>query len=237
MRYYQVWQPCELYTFCTSSIFQYTYNFVCQGTWAHTLCDSIEKDCCDWLRVAMQLSLIVLPGWIGVTHSACDLESDPANTLSWSRPSVLMGYSLLRMSGGSSTTFRWLIIWRHKLKLSYFTKMFNMPGWSGYLCLRAKRQGHGEKYCQSQISPFLYSISLSDSHPSTPASLYLFLLPGTQCLPHSLIFTHTENALTPRLKVSSTSLIETRGIGGVMTRQILSLKHYGLQTFGRKGDF
>lgn len=50
-------------------------------------------------RDGMQSSLIVLPVWIEVMYSACDLEWGPANTLGWSNPGVTAGNILLQMSG------------------------------------------------------------------------------------------------------------------------------------------
>lgn len=105
---------------------------------------------------------------------------------------------------GSSTTFRSLIIWRYKLKLSYFTKVFNMPDWSGWAVIYAwePRDRDTGRNIVKAISP-LSSISLSVSHPSSSASLFFSLsspsLPGHQRLSPSLIFPLTENALTPAL--------------------------------------
>lgn len=96
----------------------------------------------------------------------------------------------------SSTTFGWLINWRHKLKLSYFTKVFNMPDWSGWAVIYAWEPRDGDtgrntvraKSPLSSISLFLPLLSISISS-----------CPPTQCLPHSLILSLTENTLTPDL--------------------------------------
>lgn len=102
---------------------------------------------------------------------------------------------------GSSTTFRWLIIWRHKLKLSYIfffpPKVFNMPDWSGpaVICASEPRHGDGGEILsnvRSQIPPpslyMFLSISASlsslfsvisssiSSRPSVPLPYFLSLL-------------------------------------------------------------
>lgn len=61
----------------------------------------------------------------------------------------------------------WLMIWRYKLMLSYFTKVFNMPDWAGWVVIYASEPGDGDT--GRKISPFLYLFSpLSDLYPSLP---------------------------------------------------------------------
>lgn len=87
--------------------------------------------------VGMQLFLPQL------SHSACDLESGPANTLRWSNPRVTAGNKLCKCQR-STAAFGRLIFWRNKLNPyflgGFFYKIFKMPQWSTWNVFYAREQ-------------------------------------------------------------------------------------------------
>lgn len=96
--------------------------------------------------VGMQLFLPKL------SHSACDLESGPANTLRWSNPRVTAGNKLCKCQR-STAAFRRFIFWRNKLNPSFlgffFTRFLKCLNWAPevYFMLENKKIETQGKFC------------------------------------------------------------------------------------------
>lgn len=123
--------------------------------------------------VGMQLFLPKL------SHSACDLESGPANTLRWSNPRVTAGNKLCKCQR-STAAFGRLIFWRNKLNPSFlgffFNTIFKMPQlstWSVFYAREQKYRDTRKVLLMCKAYPLSHLSFFSSSVPVSPSPLSL----------------------------------------------------------------
>lgn len=123
--------------------------------------------------VGMQLFLPKL------SHSACDLESGPANTLRWSNPRVTAGNKLCKCQR-STAAFGRLIFWRNKLNPSFlvffFYTIFKMPQlstWSVFYAREQKYRDTRKVLLMCKAYPLSHLSFFSSSVPVSPSPLSL----------------------------------------------------------------
>lgn len=123
--------------------------------------------------VGMQLFLPKL------SHSACDLESGPANTLRWSNPRVTAGNKLCKCQR-STAAFRRFIFWRNKLNPSFLGfffytifKMSQLSTWSVFYARERKYRDTRKVLLMCKAYPLSHLSFFSSSVPVSPSPLSL----------------------------------------------------------------